>query len=206
VSDTDSPVVIRLTDPDAVDPNRTGGKGANLAILARAGLPVPAGFVVSTSAYRSFVREHRLEARIAEEMARPLDDPVAIDAASDRSRRAFEAAEIPAGVHEDVMAAYRALGAGPVAVRSSATAEDLPGASFAGQQDTVLDVEADGLGAAVRRCWSSLWTARAIAYRRRQRIGFEGWRWPSSCSGWCRRTSPASCSQRTRCRAGATAP
>jgi pyruvate,water dikinase len=168
------PVVTGLTDPEAVDPARTGGKGANLARLTRAGLPVPAGFVVGTSAYRRFVREHGLDVPIGQEMSRLDDDPASVEAASQRLRQAFESAALPEWLREAVEAAYHALGAGPVAARSSATAEDLPQASFAGQQETVLDVAgAAELGAAVRRCWSSLWTTRAIAYRRRHGIGHE---------------------------------
>jgi pyruvate,water dikinase len=174
MSDTDPDVISRLTDPDAVDLSRTGGKGANLAALVRAGLPIPAGFVVSTSVYRDFVREHRLDVLIRQEMAHLDDHHGAVDAASQRLRRAFEVAENPADVREAITAAYTTLGEGPVAVRSSATAEDLPEASFAGQQDTVLNVVgASDLCDAVRRCWSSLWTARAIAYRRRHDIEHE---------------------------------
>ncbi|MGH8966094.1 MAG: PEP/pyruvate-binding domain-containing protein, partial [Actinomycetes bacterium] len=83
----------------------------------------------------------------------------------------FAAHEVPEEIAEPIRAAYRALGGPAVAVRSSATAEDLPGASFAGQQDTFLDVNgADAVLDAVRRCWASLWTARAIEYRRREGI------------------------------------
>jgi rifampicin phosphotransferase len=160
-----------LTDPGTADASRSGGKGASLAALVAAGLPVPTGFVVSTDAYRDFVREHHLDVTINNEMAQMGDGPGAVDAASERLRGAFEAAAIPAWLDAAIAAAYSALGEGPVAVRSSATAEDLPEASFAGQQETVLNVVgAEDLCDAVRRCWSSLWTARAIAYRRRQDI------------------------------------
>ncbi|GAA0922579.1 PEP/pyruvate-binding domain-containing protein [Pseudonocardia zijingensis] len=172
---TADPHLVRaLSDPDASDPGHSGGKGANLAALVRAGLPVPAGFVVGTSAYRRFVQENRLDVPIGREIARLSDDPATAEAASQRLRQEFESAGIPGWLRESVEAAYRALGEGPVAVRSSATAEDLPEASFAGQQETVLDVVGtDELCAAVRRCWSSLWTTRAIAYRRRNGIEHE---------------------------------
>jgi len=171
MSDTDPDVINRLTDLDSDDPARTGGKGANLATLLRAGLPVPAGFVVTTEAYRGFVGEHSLDVMIRREITGLVDDPVAVDAAAQRIRRAFDAAPLSAHIGDQIAAAYSALGEGPVAVRSSATAEDLPEASFAGQQETMLDVVgvAD-LCDAVRRCWSSLWTARAIAYRQRLHI------------------------------------
>jgi rifampicin phosphotransferase len=130
--------------------------------------------VVSTAAYRDFVREHALDTMIRQEMADLSDDPRVVDAASQRLRRAFESAPISARLRDTIAAAYTALGEGPMAVRSSATAEDQPEASFAGQQDTTLNVEGTAdLCDAVRRCWSSLWTARAIAYRRRHEIGHE---------------------------------
>ncbi|MDZ4268925.1 MAG: PEP/pyruvate-binding domain-containing protein [Mycobacterium sp.] len=167
-------MISRLTDAGAADPGRTGGKGANLAVLVQAGLPVPPGFVVTTAAYRQFVREHALEPLIRQEMADLGADPDAVAAASLRLRNAFESAPMSAAVTEQIAAAYTELGEGPMAVRSSATAEDLPEASFAGQQDTVLNVVGTRpLCDAVRRCWSSLWTARAIAYRRDQDIGHD---------------------------------
>lgn len=120
---------------------RAGGKGAHLGELIRIGMPVPDGFVVTTDAYASI--------------------PVT---ASDRA--SYEAAEIPDELAQAIRSAYDTLGGGPVAVRSSATAEDLPGAAFAGQQDTELNVVgADALLDSVRRCWGSLWSERAIAYR-----------------------------------------
>ncbi|GAB3002210.1 PEP/pyruvate-binding domain-containing protein [Saccharothrix stipae] len=131
-----------------------GGKGANLGELVTAGFPVPEGFVVTTEAYDAVVRSAGLH----------------LDVESDRGatlRAAFEAVVVPDDVRAAIIEAYAALGGGPVAVRSSATAEDLPGAAFAGQQDTYLNVVGEtDLVHAVRRCWGSLWTDRAIAYRR----------------------------------------
>lgn len=165
--------VLWLDDPEATVLSRAGGKGANLARLCQAGLPVPAGFVVGTEVYRRFVDEAGLGsliARTAGEVA--VADVDAAAAASATLLAAFEAAPVPHPVAEAIAAAWRQLGGGPAAVRSSATAEDLPEASFAGQQDTVLGVTgADHVTAAVRRCWSSLWTARALAYRAGQGIG-----------------------------------
>jgi rifampicin phosphotransferase len=133
-----------------------GGKGANLGELIRAGLPVPDGFVVTTDAYAEMVRTS----------GPPIDEhPTDDDGGSIRAR--FEAAEVPGAIAAAVAKAYAELGGGPVAVRSSATAEDLPGAAFAGQQDTYLNVLGEpAVLAAVRSCWASLWTDRAIAYRR----------------------------------------
>jgi len=138
-------LVLPLDDPGA-DLDVVGGKGASLARLRRAGLPVPDGFHVTTHAYRAFTAGLGV--------GRP-------DAAS------VAAGEVPAEVAAAILAA---LPAGPVAVRSSATAEDLPDLSFAGQHDTVLDVRGRDVLDAVRRCWASLWTERAVAYRARHGV------------------------------------
>ncbi|GAT69519.1 pyruvate, water dikinase [Planomonospora sphaerica] len=171
---TERAVVGRLTDPGVDDPALSGGKGANLAALARSGLPVPDGFVVSTAAYRRFVHERGIAPIIMQVIDGLGGDPGDIDAASARLRRAFEEGPVPAWLREPLAGAYAALGRGAVAVRSSATAEDLLEASFAGQQESVLNVAGTAdLCDAVRRCWSSLWTARALAYRQRHEIGHE---------------------------------
>ena len=157
-----------FSDIDRGDLDEAGGKGANLGELTRAGFPVPPGFVLTTAAYRAFVTENGLRERILELAGG--DDP---QAAATGIRELFTAAPVPADLAAELAAAYTALGdaAGvPVAVRSSATAEDLEGASFAGQQDTYLNVRGDALADAVRDCWASLWTARALAYRARQGI------------------------------------
>ncbi|NUR89210.1 MAG: pyruvate, phosphate dikinase [Nonomuraea sp.] len=144
---------LPLNDPRA-DLATAGGKGESLARLAAAGLPVPPGFHLTTDAYRAFVAANGLTG------------------SSDRER--FTAGEIPADLAEAILAAYAPLGEAAVAVRSSATAEDLPGMSFAGQQDTFLNVRGDqALLDAVRRCWASLWTERAIAYRERNGIAHD---------------------------------
>ncbi|MDP9982536.1 pyruvate,water dikinase [Pseudarthrobacter oxydans] len=144
-----------------------GGKAANLGELRRAGLPVPAGFCLTTQAYRRATAPAGLEnihAGLAETAPEDLPGLARLAAAA---RALVLAADIPADVAEAVRAAYTALGPdAPVAVRSSATAEDLPFASFAGQQDTFLNVVgADAVLAAVRQCWASLWTDRAVSYR-----------------------------------------
>ncbi|SDJ30629.1 pyruvate, water dikinase [Nonomuraea maritima] len=147
-------------DDAAADLATAGGKGASLARLARAGLPVPRGFHVTTHAYRTFVAGFRAEVL----RAAASGDPEVIPAL-------FAAHEVPRELAADILAAYAELGEDvSVAVRSSATAEDLPGMSFAGQQDTYLNVRGDGLLDAVRRCWASLWNARAIAYRERNGV------------------------------------
>ena len=151
-------------DPDdPATPGRVGGKGSNLAALVRAGLPVPGGVCVTTAAYRRAVGT-ALDGLLDGLLGDARDTSVLAAKA--------RAAVLAVGVPDDVAAAVRAACPdGPVAVRSSATAEDLPDASFAGQQDTELNVVgADAVLDAVRRCWASLWTDRAVAYRGAQGI------------------------------------
>lgn len=158
-----STFTVPLTELGRADLARAGGKGAGLGELVRAGLPVPPGFVLTTAAYDEFVAS----AGIREEILRRAEGPDPETAV----RAVFAGAEFPEAVRKELLAAYEELGSPPVAVRSSATAEDLPEASFAGQQATVLHVRgADALVAAVRDCWASLWTQRAIAYRARQGV------------------------------------
>ncbi|HEC33709.1 MAG TPA: pyruvate, phosphate dikinase, partial [Chloroflexi bacterium] len=159
---------LPLADPQA-ELAVVGGKGVSLARLARAGLPVPDGFHVTTAAYRRFVEENNLRPRIlaALETANPVR-PETLQAASRTIRDLFDQAQIPPDVAGAVAQVYAALpGKTPVvAVRSSATAEDLPDLSFAGQQETYLNVQGvEAVLDAVKRCWASLWTARAIGYR-----------------------------------------
>ncbi len=152
--------VVGLADVGRHDVALAGGKGANLGELVRAGLPVPRGFLVTTEAYATFVASNALVTTLAEPGAAP-----------DTLRELVVAGIVPDEVRSDVLTAYAALGRPPVAVRSSATAEDLAGASFAGQQDTYLNVRGDdAVLDAVRRCWASLWTDRAVAYRATQGI------------------------------------
>jgi pyruvate,water dikinase len=171
-------MLSRLLPLDAPDATLTdvGGKGLNLAALARAGFPVPGGFILATAAYRAFVGANDLTAWLnATANAAALDDPAALEATSQAIRARFAAGALPAGLADAVAAAYASLGRPPVAVRSSATAEDLPDMSFAGQQDTFLNVVGEAaLLTAVIACWSSLWTARAIAYRARNGIPHDG--------------------------------
>jgi phosphohistidine swiveling domain-containing protein len=149
--------VAPLRDFGREDVSSAGGKGANLGELVRAGLPVPDGFVIMTAGYAAAVQP--IDLRIADRLAE--DDGASI-------RADIEATSMPSELCAEIAEAYAALGAGPVAVRSSATAEDLPGAAFAGQQDTYLMVVGEPeLINAVQRCWGSLWTERAISYRTR---------------------------------------
>ena len=151
--------VKRLRELAREDVAIAGGKGANLGELIRAVFDVPDGFVITTEAYAAALGAAGLG----------LPDAAEEDPAAFRARVAE--VTIPDDLRAEIGAAYAELGGGPVAVRSSATAEDLPGATFAGQQDTELNVlGADRVIDAVRRCWASLWSERAVAYRRRRRI------------------------------------
>jgi pyruvate,water dikinase len=151
-----------------------GGKGRSLARMAEAGLAVPGGFHVTASAYRRYVDENKLQGRIVD-LAKPeiTGRTVSFDSASAAIQALFEEAPPPNVIASEIREAYAALsGDGrAVAVRSSANAEDLPDMSFAGQQDTYLNVcGEEALIAAVRNCWSSLWTPRAISYRHQMGI------------------------------------
>ncbi len=157
-------MVLWFDDITTADRERVGGKGANLGECARASLPVPPGFCVTTEAYRQATTG--LSGALGA-------DAACGDAAAIRQR--ILTLPIPEAVEASISEAYTELGAPVVAVRSSATAEDLADASFAGQQDTYLGVLGiDWLLDAVRRCWASLWTDRAVDYRRQQGVSTEG--------------------------------
>lgn len=158
-------MVVALEDVDAADIAGVGGKAVNLGILTAAGFRVPVGFCVTTRAYERAVAD-RVERLVGE-----LTGADAVTVAS-RIRETIRASPIPVEVRAAIAEGYRLLGAGPpVAVRSSATAEDLSFASFAGQQDSYLNlIGTDAVVDAVRRCWASLWTDRAVDYRTRNGI------------------------------------
>src|ERR671913_580465 len=155
-----------------------GGKGANLGELSRAGLPVPPGYVVTTRAYDAFVESNDIgDLIVGRASATRAEDPAGFEEVAEGIRALFSSGRVPEEMADEIRAAYQELsedGQTAVAVRSSATAEDLAGASFAGQQETYLNVRgADALLEAVKNCWASLWTARAMAYRTRQGIAPE---------------------------------
>ncbi|HEX2181549.1 MAG TPA: PEP/pyruvate-binding domain-containing protein [Rubrobacteraceae bacterium] len=163
----DADLVLPFGDLDRASLSLAGGKAANLGELIRAGLPVPPGFCVTTAAYELVAGGAGLD-RTLDGLARtPAEDTKRLAELAAEAHDTLLAAPVPEHVAEAVAEAYRALGDGaPVAVRSSATAEDLPTASFAGQQDTYLNVVGEEpLIEAVRRCWASLWTDRAVSYR-----------------------------------------
>ncbi|MEA1978512.1 MAG: PEP/pyruvate-binding domain-containing protein [Chloroflexota bacterium] len=152
-----------------------GGKGASLARLVRAGFPVPNGFLIPTAAYRACVETSNLREQIlARLVGLSPDDPTALQGASSDIRGWFSAENLDPELMVSIKEAHIGLGGGPVAVRSSATAEDLPEMSFAGQQETFLNIVGEQmLFESIVNCWSSLWTARAISYRSRNSIPHE---------------------------------
>jgi pyruvate,water dikinase len=166
----------------AADVELVGGKGANLGEMTRAQLPVPPGFCLTAQAYRQFLAHHGLEQAIRKILEGiDLQDADDLEASCGFIRDLINENPIPEGMQLEILESYRWLGkqlglpegaAFPVAVRSSATAEDLPTASFAGQQDTYLNVFGEeALLAHVKSCWASLWTTRATSYRTKQ--GFD---------------------------------
>jgi pyruvate,water dikinase len=145
-----------------------GGKGANLGDMAQADLPVPPGFVVMTHAFRQIVEQTGLWDAICDRLeGLDRNDTRQLQGIASQIQELFTTVEIDEPLRSSILAAYNFLGEGvPVAVRSSATAEDLAGASFAGQQETILNViTKDALLKAVCRCWSSLFTSQALFYR-----------------------------------------
>lgn len=152
-----------------------GGKCANLGEMINAGIPVPPGFAITAYAYKRFIEETEIAQKIYDILDETITDPrnpAQYEEASKKIRKLIESTPIPKEIRDAIVEAYRELSKKIgvkdvyVAVRSSATAEDLPGASFAGQQETYLNVRGeDDLLESVRKCWSSLFTPRAIFYR-----------------------------------------
>ena len=165
----DRPLVLPLSAVDASQLLLVGGKGANLGELLRAELPVPAGFCLTTAAYELVSQQADLEELLHELATTHAGDINRLEQYAAMTRNRLQAVTIPPSLVNALRDAYQQLTHDAplaVAVRSSATAEDLPFASFAGQQDTILNVITfDALLDAVRRCWASLWNDRAVSYR-----------------------------------------
>ena len=166
--------VLWLDDVDADDIDTVGGKGASLGELTGAGLPVPPGFVVTAETYRAFIEEAGIDEELFAAVDVDPEDAAALRAAETKARELITETPLPEPVREEILDAYGAMGTDDesafVAVRSSATAEDLPDSSFAGQQETFLNVQEASLLSRVKACWASLFTQRAIYYR--QQRGF----------------------------------
>lgn len=164
--------VVWFKDVDREDIGIVGGKGANLGEMTKAGFPVPNGFIVTAQAYFHFLDEAHLRDDLADLLHNlDVNDSKKLEAASSEIRRRITRSPFPKDIAADVMRAYFRLGRSPfdhplVAVRSSATAEDLPNASFAGQQATFLNVRGEAtLLEKIKEAWASLFTARAVFYR-----------------------------------------
>ncbi|MFH1243984.1 MAG: phosphoenolpyruvate synthase [bacterium] len=165
--------VLWFHEIDKDDVDRVGGKGANLGEMTKSGFPVPGGFVVTSSAYKHMIDVNNLEDKI-KAILQDLDveNSGALNRASHQVQDLIEHSPFPKEIEEPVFQAYDKLGNDPwVAVRSSATAEDLPQASFAGQQETYLNVRGDAsLLVHIRKAWASLFEPRAIYYRVQQKF------------------------------------
>ena len=161
--------------------DRLGGKCTSLAIMTNAGMPVPPGFAVTTDAFNAVMNDTSLHDQIAKHLhGLDYNNPADLDRQAALIRELILTQEVPEAVRTATVEAYHNLmticgGEVPVAVRSSATAEDLPDASFAGQQDTYLWITGEhNVMEKIRECWASLYTARAISYREANKIPDEG--------------------------------
>ena len=164
-----TPIKTTQNDLDLV-----GGKGRSLARMSCADFDVPGGFLVTTDAYKKFIADSDLKSKIIE-LAKPelRDGYPNFELSSKEINKIIQNAKIDANITDQIKVAYQQLDQAnlSVAVRSSANAEDLPDFSFAGQQETFLNVSGeDEVVSAVKKCWSSLWTAQAISYRHQNGI------------------------------------
>jgi len=165
--------IVWFADVTKKDIPLVGGKGANLGEMTNANIPVPPGFIVTASAYFDFLQRSNITDKIRN-LLKPLDSSNSkqLQQIAEEIKRVILSAPMPPELRKEIEQAYAKMGRGLVAVRSSATAEDLPEASFAGQQSTFLNVQSEEkIVAAVQECWASLFNARAIFYR--EQYGFD---------------------------------
>lgn len=176
---TSLPLVVEFKDIDKSDLSLVGGKGANLGEMTKAGFPVPSGFAVTVPAYNLFLEENNISKQIYEILSiSDIEDPQQLEEACNKIQKIIKFSKFPESVFKELVSAYRKLSGrfkkAEVAVRSSATAEDLPGMSFAGQQATFLNIKGESnLQIAVRDCWASLFTPRSVYYRVHNKIKHE---------------------------------
>jgi len=178
---TTAPYIQFFDSAEAPRHDLLGGKCASLVALTQAGMPVPPGFAITTASYDAFIAAAGIQDDIRSLLADlDADDVAEVDQVSAQLRFEIESRPVPQAVRADFVEAYHLLQGRfsepvPVAVRSSATAEDLPDASFAGQQDTYLWLNGiEDVTEHIRRCWASLFTSRAITYRLKNNIPNEG--------------------------------
>jgi pyruvate,water dikinase len=176
---TAHPYTVFFKDIDKSDIPLVGGKGANLGEMTQAKFPVPNGFAVTVHAYDKFLEESDLKKWVDDKIKTiDVNNPDELQVIASIVQKKINESPIPKDVQKEVNLAYKKLSPrfrhALVAVRSSATAEDLPDASFAGQQATFLNIQGDAnLLVATRECWASLFTARAIFYRAQNKIDTE---------------------------------
>ncbi len=169
--------ILWFGEVDKDDINLVGGKGANLGEMTAAAIPVPRGFIVTSKAYFDFLKENKLKSKLYQELKRvDVNDLQTINEASQKVKKLIKEGQISAALSREIINNYLRLGSivshAWVAIRSSATAEDLPTASFAGQQETFLNVKGEAnVINRVKDCWASLFEPRAIFYR--QEKGFD---------------------------------
>jgi pyruvate,water dikinase len=183
MAETKEDIVIWFENLRKTDIPLVGGKNANLGEMLSAGIPVPHGFAITAYAYKRFIEETGIANeiyKIIKETVKDPNDPKQYEEASKKIRALIESTPMPKDIEEAIRAAYRELCRRLnlsdvfVAVRSSATAEDLPDASFAGQQETYLNVRGeDEVIEKTVKCWSSLFTPRAIFYRTQKGFAHE---------------------------------
>ena len=163
--------ILWFQEVDKDDVSLVGGKGANLGEMAKAGFPVPRGFIVTSKAYFDFLEENKLKSKVFQELKKiNADDPQTINEASEKVKKLILSGQISSTLAKEIIFNYLKLGSlitqALVAIRSSATAEDLPTASFAGQQVTFLNIRGEAnVLKKIQECWASLFEARAIFYR-----------------------------------------
>ncbi len=166
-----APNVVWFKDIRKKDIPIAGGKGANLGEMINA-FPIPNGFIVTVNAYVDFVSASGLREKINGIVARTdTDNTAKLDRDSEKIRQLVKSEPMPSSLKKEIAAFLAQLSGKKFAVRSSATAEDLAEASFAGQQDTYLNISKHGILKAVQDCWASLYTSRAIVYRKNNRVG-----------------------------------
>ena len=168
--------IVDFREVDKEDVSLVGGKGANLAELANNHFPVPPGFILTTPSYKRFIEENGIQNKIRDILDRTdVSSPSELQKSSQRISTLFERGKVPRELANLIIRNYRRMGGifkkVLVAVRSSATAEDLPKASFAGQQATFLNIQGEvNLVEGIKKCWASLFTPRAIFYRKQHKI------------------------------------
>jgi pyruvate,water dikinase len=162
-------LTMSLAEACKADVARVGGKAANLGELIDKGYPVPGGFVITTDAYTLFTGDNALQKIVEAELAAiDYTDPRSTEEHAKRIREAIESAKLPKALSTEIKERYEKMGELPVAVRSSATTEDLESASFAGQLETYLNIKGSkAVAEAVKRCYASLWSGRVISYGKR---------------------------------------